>query len=83
MVSLENSEKSLKRGSRGLSAPGLKKLEESRKKVDKTSRKLEKNFKIVILDSFCGFFRPQGRKGPGTPFQTNLDFSEFSRERPF
>ena len=44
-LSLENSEKSPKRGSRGLSAPGSKKLKKSRKKVEKgqkTRKKLEK-----------------------------------------
>ena len=44
-LSLENSEKSLKRGSRGLSAPGSKRLKKSRKKVEnepKTRKQLEK-----------------------------------------
>ena len=43
-LSLENSEKSPKRGSRGLLAPGLKKLKKGRKKVEKgpkTRKKLE------------------------------------------
>ena len=44
-LSLENSQKSLKRGSRGLLAPGSKKLKKSRKKVEngpKTRKKLDK-----------------------------------------
>ena len=44
-LSLENSEKSLKRGSRGLSGPGSKKLKNSRRRVEnepKARKKLEK-----------------------------------------
>ena len=77
-LSLENSQKSPKRGSRGLSAPGSKKLEKSRIKVEngpKTRKKLEK-------ESFLTLFRVFSTPGPlGNPFSDF--FSKFSRERPF
>ena len=76
-LSLENSEKSPKRG---LSAPGSKQLKKSRKRDEKrpkTRKKLEK-------ESFSTLFRvfsTPGPRGPGNPF-VRL-FSEFFRERPF
>ena len=67
--SLENSQKSLKRGSRSLLAPGPKKL--------------EKEWKMTIFQVFSGFltrfrlffdffraFLTPGPRGLGTPFQT-------------
>ena len=65
-LSLENSEKSLKRGSRGLSVPGSKGSKKVEKKL-KSSRKLEKFLKNSHFRLFFGFFRPRGREAPGTP----------------
>ena len=78
-LSLENPEKSLKTGSRGLSTLGLKKLE----KESKTSEKPEKNLKnshFRLLKTFSSFFDP-GVERPREPV-FGL-FSGFSRERPF
>ena len=79
-LSLENSEKSLKRGSRGLSAPGSKKHKKSRKKKLKKGRKLEKNLKNVHFRLFFGFFDP-GAPRPREPLFRLC--SEFFREKPF
>ena len=79
-LSLENSEKKSERGSQGLSAPGSKKLNKSRKKLKK-GRKLEKSLKNCHFRLFFGFFSTPGPRGPENPFRTF--FSEFFRERPF
>ena len=66
-LSLKNPEKNPKRGSRGLPAPGLKKLE----KESKTSQKPEKNLKKKEnFRLFFELFRPCGWEASGTPFRT-------------
>ena len=79
-LSLENSEKSPKRGSRGREAPVSKKLKKSRKKLKK-GRKLEKNLKNSHFRLFFGVFFDPGAERPQEPFFRL--FSEFFRERPF
>ena len=75
-LSLENSEKSLKRGSRGLLAPGSK----NPKKESKTTT-FQVFFRVRpvfnLFSTFFELFRPRCREAPGTPFRT---FSEFSRK---
>ena len=70
-LSLENPERSLKRGSRG-PAPGSKKLENESKNDHFSS--FFSGFGLVF-NSFSSFFDPGG-----TPFRL---LSGFSRERPF
>ena len=69
-LSLKNSEKSPKRGSRGLSAPGSKKPE-------KDSKMTIFQFFFRVFGTFSTFFstffellQPRGREAPGTPFRT-------------
>ena len=65
--SLENSERSLKRGSRGLSAPGSKKREKVEKE-SKTSQKPEKNLKNSHFRLFFRAFSAPRPRVPGNPF---------------
>ena len=62
---LENSEKVCKGGSRGLLAPGSKKLA---KESMMTSFQVFSGFRLVF-DSLSSLFGP-GPRCPGTPFQT-------------
>ena len=66
-LSLENSEKSPKRGSRGLSAPGSKKLKKSRKKVEKGPKTRKKLEKWSFSTLFRFFFDPRAER-PRNPF---------------
>ena len=70
--SLENSEKSVKRGCRGLSAPGST----YPPKKSKTSQKPEKNLKNSHFRLFFEPFWTPGPRGPANPF------SDFFRSLP-
>ena len=67
------------RGSWGLSAPGLKKLEKEPKKSQKPEKKNLKNSHFRL---FFELFQPRGREAPGTPPFPD-SFRRLSRERPF
>ena len=65
------SQKSRKKGSRGLSAPGPKKVEKSRKEVEK---RVKNNLFSTFFNFFSTFFQPFLALGPGNLFSTFLGF---------